>query len=118
MDEDAWDACLSRFFATDSSASLRRPTRTTLAPSDAKRLAVAAPMPEPAPVTRTVLPEKRCMILVSLQTQEFPPQVRAEGLRTSRSCQERPSGLPGSLPLPDKNTSDCRPCDSSLLAAE
>ena len=35
----------------------------TLAPSAAKRSAVARPMPRPAPVTTTLLPANRCVML-------------------------------------------------------
>lgn len=48
-----------------SSGSLRRPATTTRAPSSAKASAIARPMPEPAPVTRAVLPVKRLLVMIS-----------------------------------------------------
>ena len=42
--------------------SALRPTKTTFAPSFAKRMAVARPIPEPAPVTITVFSLKRFMM--------------------------------------------------------
>ena len=43
-----------------ASLSSLRSAMATIAPSCEKRRAVAAPMPEPAPVTMTTLPAKRC----------------------------------------------------------
>ncbi len=45
-----------------------RPAATTEAPSAAKASAMARPRPEPAPVTRTVLPVKRFMTRQLLMT--------------------------------------------------
>ncbi len=51
--------------ARASRRSLRRAASTTFAPSAANRRAIPAPMPEPAPVTTTVLPVKRWSIVSS-----------------------------------------------------
>ena len=49
--------------ATSSSASLRRAAMTTLAPSAANSLAMAAPTPEFAPVTTATLPSSLLMMV-------------------------------------------------------
>lgn len=48
-----------------SSGAAVRPAATTEAPSAAKASATARPMPEPAPVTRTVLPVKRVVMMMT-----------------------------------------------------
>ena len=47
------------------SGSMRRPHSTTSAPSSAKRNAVAAPMPEPAPLIKAILSCKRVPMICS-----------------------------------------------------
>src|SRR3979411_558512 len=52
--------------AAFSAASKLMSAKYTRAPSATKRWATASPMPEPAPVTRAVLPSSRLLIVVPL----------------------------------------------------
>src|SRR5262249_49510174 len=55
-----------------SSGALARSTRTTRAPSQAKRTAVARPMPPAAPVMTTTFPSKRSLIETDLLARRAP----------------------------------------------
>ena len=58
--------------ATISSAPLRRPVRTTVAPSRASAIAPASPMPLPAPVTQAIFPLRFCHLrLLFVLTLDF-----------------------------------------------
>src|SRR6185437_7524456 len=64
------------------SAAASRSTATTAAPSRAKVRAAAWPIPEPAPVTRTILPAKRIIA--------FPSCLRVSGIGANpRDMRER-----------------------------
>jgi hypothetical protein len=58
-------ACRLDLATTSSRGCLRRPQITTVAPSCAKRSAVAAPIPEPPPDTNAIFPSRRLLMLVS-----------------------------------------------------
>src|SRR5512141_81579 len=62
--------------ATASTASRLMSTQVTRAPSSANRMALARPMPEPAPVTMVTLPASRSPIAVAPPPSQSRPTLR------------------------------------------
>src|SRR5690606_12730472 len=85
---------------TDSAAAGSRSTTATAAPSAAKRSAEARPSPEPAPVTRAILPARRPVVLMvkplvsrwvsGEQGGEPPVQHRGGGIVAAMGVHARP----------------------------
>ena len=86
----AWIAMPFTSAATPSAVSAFISTTTTRAPSDARRIAVALPIPLPPPVMTAVRPSKRCTAQSSVARKTF--------LTSVKWC--RASG-PSSRPRPD-----------------